>query len=316
MRLHFIDPGKTSQNGYIESFNGKFRDECLNDNWFVSLSDARQTIEKWRLDYNGKRPHSALEYLTPNEFAIQGAPSPGGTGGIGRQTTKYGYTSAFRTLIKRGKVRSDPRAGHINDNMSIEDKIQGSGKDYIDNLLDLYSAGNASSDTKDLFLHRPELLEGEGADLLVKFSDIAERLESGKNSERIRAYFLNEYLTPALKQIKPDQTKDCFAALKKLLGCVEKGKHQRGNMYLFMEVVGLLPSKLDPDYAEFVTKTTEDPLQEKDAVPIMWGLLSGQMHFYNVREVYGTEKKPGTIVASANKFLSELSQKVMQYSVK
>ncbi len=49
---HFIQPGKPMQNGYIESFNGKFRDECLNENWFISLNDARQIIEQWRQHYN------------------------------------------------------------------------------------------------------------------------------------------------------------------------------------------------------------------------------------------------------------------------
>lgn len=78
VKLHFIDPGKPSQNGYIESFNGKFRDECLNDNWFVSLPDARQTIEEWRRDYNEERPHSALGYLTPVEFVARCAAAPGG----------------------------------------------------------------------------------------------------------------------------------------------------------------------------------------------------------------------------------------------
>ena len=56
------------QNGYIESFNGKFRDECLNENWFVSLSDARQIIEQWRRYYNQERPHSALGYRTRRSF--------------------------------------------------------------------------------------------------------------------------------------------------------------------------------------------------------------------------------------------------------
>jgi putative transposase len=69
---HFIQPGKPMQNGYIESFNGKFRDECLNENWFVSVSDARQIIEQWRRHYNQERPHSALGYRTPEEFAAEG----------------------------------------------------------------------------------------------------------------------------------------------------------------------------------------------------------------------------------------------------
>jgi transposase InsO family protein len=57
------------ENGYIESFNGKFREECLNEHWFLAMDDARETIESWRLDYNQVRPHSALGYRTPEEFA-------------------------------------------------------------------------------------------------------------------------------------------------------------------------------------------------------------------------------------------------------
>lgn len=67
--LDFIDPGKPVQNAYIESFNGKFRDECLNENWFVSLADAQRTIEAWRIDYQTTRPHSGLADRTPEEFA-------------------------------------------------------------------------------------------------------------------------------------------------------------------------------------------------------------------------------------------------------
>jgi putative transposase len=66
--LRPIEPGKPSQNGHIESFNGRFRDECLNANWFLSLADARHRIELWRRDYNEARPHSSLGYLTPMEF--------------------------------------------------------------------------------------------------------------------------------------------------------------------------------------------------------------------------------------------------------
>jgi putative transposase len=69
VRLEFIQPGKPVQNAYIESFNGRLRDECLNANWFTSLSDARRKIETWRQDYNQQRPHSSLDYLPPAEFA-------------------------------------------------------------------------------------------------------------------------------------------------------------------------------------------------------------------------------------------------------
>lgn len=71
--LDFIRPGKPQENAFIESFNGKFREECLNENWFVSLEDARWTIEEWRLDYNNERPHSSLGDLTPAEFAAKQA---------------------------------------------------------------------------------------------------------------------------------------------------------------------------------------------------------------------------------------------------
>jgi putative transposase len=66
--LHFIRPGRPTENGHIESFNGKLRDECLNVNWFVDLADARERIELWRRDYNEVRPHSSLGYLTPVEY--------------------------------------------------------------------------------------------------------------------------------------------------------------------------------------------------------------------------------------------------------
>ena len=68
VRLHFTTPGKPTENGYIESFNGKFRDECLNRHWFLDLADSRVMIEDWRNDYNQARPHSSLGYLTPLEF--------------------------------------------------------------------------------------------------------------------------------------------------------------------------------------------------------------------------------------------------------
>jgi putative transposase len=73
VRLHFIEPGKPVQNAFVESFNGKMRDECLNEHWFGSLAEARQTIELWRRDYNEVRPHSALGNRTPQEFATRAA---------------------------------------------------------------------------------------------------------------------------------------------------------------------------------------------------------------------------------------------------
>ena len=67
--LFFIEPGKPMQNGQIESFNGRFRQECLDQEWFTTLREARQTIEEWRISYNTKRPHSSLGYLPPEVWA-------------------------------------------------------------------------------------------------------------------------------------------------------------------------------------------------------------------------------------------------------
>lgn len=69
VKLDFIRPGRPVQNGYIESFNGRLRDECLNAEIFFDLTDAREKLEHWRRDYNQKRPHSALDDRTPEEFA-------------------------------------------------------------------------------------------------------------------------------------------------------------------------------------------------------------------------------------------------------
>ena len=71
VQLKLIQAGKPTQNAFIESFNGRFRDECLNDHWFTSLAEARILIAAWRQDYNQHRPHSALDYQTPAEFAAK-----------------------------------------------------------------------------------------------------------------------------------------------------------------------------------------------------------------------------------------------------
>lgn len=71
VHLDCIDPGKPTQNGLLESFNGKFRDECLNQHWFRDLSEARQLIEAWRVGYNEERPHRAPGNPPPQVFAAQ-----------------------------------------------------------------------------------------------------------------------------------------------------------------------------------------------------------------------------------------------------
>jgi putative transposase len=69
VKLEFIRPGKPVENAFIESFNGRLREECLNQHWFLDLEDARRTIEAWRISYNTNRPHSGLGGQTPKEFA-------------------------------------------------------------------------------------------------------------------------------------------------------------------------------------------------------------------------------------------------------
>lgn len=75
VRLRFIEPGKPVQNAFVESFNGRFRDECLNQHWFRSIRHAREEIAAWRHHYNTQRPHSALGYRSPAEFLAATAPS-------------------------------------------------------------------------------------------------------------------------------------------------------------------------------------------------------------------------------------------------
>ena len=76
VQLDFIRPGKPVENAFIDSFNGRLRDECLNVHQFTSIEDARAKIEAWRVDYNQRRPHGSLGHLTPDEYARQRPLSP------------------------------------------------------------------------------------------------------------------------------------------------------------------------------------------------------------------------------------------------
>ena len=69
VELDFTRPGKPTDNAFIESFNGRVRQECLNENWFLSLVDAREKVEAWRQEYNNERPHGALGQMAPAQFA-------------------------------------------------------------------------------------------------------------------------------------------------------------------------------------------------------------------------------------------------------
>ena len=80
MTLDFSRPGKPTDNAFIESFNGRLRQECLNQHWFLSLTDATKKVEDWRVDYNEVRPHSSLGGQTPEEFAASLLPFKGKKG--------------------------------------------------------------------------------------------------------------------------------------------------------------------------------------------------------------------------------------------
>ena len=101
--LHFITPGRPMENGYIESFHGKFREECLNEHWFLTLDDARETIEDWRIDYNQVRPHIALGYMTPHEFAT------------GYANGKQSATFAQPRLLRSESTKLKPEYSHLPD---------------------------------------------------------------------------------------------------------------------------------------------------------------------------------------------------------
>ena len=113
VRLEFIQPGKTVQNAYVESFNGRLRDECLNANWFTSLSDARRKIETWRQDYNQQRPHSSLDYLPPAEFETTPNSESCGSG-VDRKFPSL-YTAFVTTLAAALSSRLQCLLPHPND---------------------------------------------------------------------------------------------------------------------------------------------------------------------------------------------------------
>jgi putative transposase len=91
VQIRFIQPGKPSQNAFVESFNGKLRDACLNEHWFTDLADARRTIETWRVHYNSVRPHSSLAYRTPERFRKETEEGYGKDGSFGTLENPSGF---------------------------------------------------------------------------------------------------------------------------------------------------------------------------------------------------------------------------------
>ena len=116
MRLEFIQPGKPAQNAYIESFNGRLRDECLNANWFTSLSDARRKVETWRQDYNQQRPHEFVELFAECRVCQES----NGDEGMRKASTRLpeqGLRPLLRTLIPaeiENQLRTHIRIGTAN----------------------------------------------------------------------------------------------------------------------------------------------------------------------------------------------------------
>jgi putative transposase len=110
-----IDPGKPWQNGTAESFNGKFRDECLSLEWFRSRAEAKAVIESWRRHYNEVRPHSSLGYLTPAEFAARlGSQDAAPARATGRSAAVCGASAPpRRSIVPRGAVQGSNRGGRL-----------------------------------------------------------------------------------------------------------------------------------------------------------------------------------------------------------
>ena len=106
IELVHIQPGRPMQNGHVESFNGRLREECLNAGWFVNLADARAKIETWRQEYNTDRPHSSLDYRTPEEFAKTCSELTSGMAAIPPDRPS---ASTDRTTVLAGKGSLAPR---------------------------------------------------------------------------------------------------------------------------------------------------------------------------------------------------------------
>jgi putative transposase len=114
IELLHIQPGKPTQNGRVESFNGRLREECLNVSWFQNLFDAKRKIAAWRKEYNEERPHSSLGYLTPNEYAARMARASCGNDG---DTAALENASAFASCVSH--IPTAPTTGVI-----LETKVQ------------------------------------------------------------------------------------------------------------------------------------------------------------------------------------------------
>ena len=133
---HYIAPGKPMQNGFMESFNGKLRDECLNEHVFGSLTEARRIIEAWRLDYNEVRPHSSLGYRTPEEFAAAWQASH-----PGRLTNES--TAPFASACRRARGRQGQASG------ALRASLTAPARDGLERMRPGRKDGSAGAEQKD-----------------------------------------------------------------------------------------------------------------------------------------------------------------------
>jgi putative transposase len=143
VELRFIRPGKPIENAYVESFNGKFRDECLNEHWFVSLADAKAIIEVWRVDYNTVRPHGSLGQLTRRP-----TPQPPA------RTPSQGVGSARRLLWLRSTSAKTRRNSHY--------PCSGSGGQVRIPLVDAGHDRQHERSVFDAFAERTDMIERPG----------------------------------------------------------------------------------------------------------------------------------------------------------
>jgi putative transposase len=128
---HYIAPGKPMQNAFIESFNGRLRDELLNETLFTSLAQARVVLESWRTDYNGSRPHSQLGWKTPSEFALKFSSAPGSGAALRQGLRASSRRSPRPTGLSNRQKRTHNR-------IKLRGKVSGGSRIIIDYRRRIY----------------------------------------------------------------------------------------------------------------------------------------------------------------------------------
>ena len=114
LTLVHIQPGRPMQNGHVESFHGRLRDECLNAHWFRTLNDVRVTLENWRQEYNCERPHSGLDYRTPEEFRQTLDRGKDGDARLGKRVAFTAFPPSRRRLRDESKANQNRESSVMN----------------------------------------------------------------------------------------------------------------------------------------------------------------------------------------------------------